>query len=791
MVIDLKEIRISAKEIVMLLYGSGDLTTDRVMQIRAQEGIEVHQFWQEQYGSSDEAEVFVKTSFVQGEFTLEITGRIDGVKHQNDKIVIEEIKSTRMDLEYLEIDSIPAHLAQAKMYAYMYMLEHHLKKVLVCLTYISVEDREVLQFEKSFTFSVLEKYFNKTIEKYLDWIGKIDEHELNRQRSIEGLNFPFENYRLNQRELMAYVYRNTLNEGILYAIAPTGIGKTIATVFSSLKAISKGNEKIFYLTAKNDGKQVALDTVSLLEEKGLVAKTVEITAKDSMCLLKERDCDPEVCPYAKGYYKKIYKAILDIYQNESIFRKDIIRSYGRKHKVCPFELSLDISNYSDIIISDYNYVFDPRVHLVRYFEESFYEPMILVDEAHNMISRSREMYSATVKEETLRSLLQYVKLYRPTPRRDLQNCINYFEEVELDYLFDVDFFSRDELDEGMVKVLKKLLTKFDQILSDERKIPNKSMLLDVYFEVLQFTKIAEDFNDEFVMLYEKVNGLVEVSIKCLNASEFILQTLDNYAKSCTFFSATLDPIDYYQSLITKGKGEYIKMLSSFPQKNLLLLGVDDVSTRYNDRADSLQKVVDVSKALIESKKGNYILFFPSYKYLEDVSSALDLSLDKYELITQTRDMSLHVRNQTIEMFKKDSSKTQVGLFVMGGIFGESIDLIGEMLSGVVIVGVGLPQLSPFNNILKSHYDETFNRGFDYAYTYPGLNKVIQAVGRVIRTENDRGVAILIDDRFNSFKYLNMYPREWNHLKILNHTDRLKRTIEAFWKEGNTDEKSTR
>jgi len=787
MVMRLKEHRISAKEIAEFLFGSGNITSDRILLTRAQEGIEIHQYWQSKYMEQDSREVFVKTSFEHEEYLLEVSGRIDGILNRDNQVILEEIKSTRMDFEYLEEDTFPAHMAQAKLYAYIYMLENQLKKIKVVLTYIQVEDRDVLQFEKSYSFKMLETFFVKTILKYLAWLDKLTKHEEDRQKSIEGLSFPFPEYRLNQRELMAHIYRNVIDHGILYATAPTGIGKTIASIFSSLKAINTNRQKLFYCSAKNDGKIIALDTVKLLEEHGLIAKTCCITAKDSMCLLKERDCDPEVCKYANGYYKRIYKAIDNLYQSESIFSKEVLKEYGKKHKVCPFEFSLDISNYSDIIVCDYNYVFDPRVHLIRYFEEDTYQPILLVDEAHNMVSRSREMYSATLRQETLETMLSLSKFLRPSPRREIQKCLDYFQEKEIDYLLDVDFVTKEGLDTGLLTILKRLLNKFDQILSSEKKIPMKSQVMDVYFEAYQFIKISEFFNQEYIFTYEKINGQVEVSMKCLNASEYILRTIKDHSQGCTFFSATLDPIYYYKKLITTDIGNDVKMVSSFRQDHLFLAVVDDVSTRYKDRNDSILKVVEVSKALIESKKGNYILFFPSYQYLNMISEELNFDPSKVEVIRQERNMTLLERNSTLTMFKTSNEKTQVGLFVMGGVFGESIDLIGDMLSGVVIVGVGLPQISPFNNILKSHFDIEFNQGFDFAYTFPGLNKVIQAVGRVIRSETDRGIAILIDDRFSSRKYYALYPREWSHLEVINDSNHLKKVFKAFWKKGENNE----
>lgn len=776
------EIRISAKEIAELLFGSGNLTNERMLALRQQEGVEIHQYWQARYLDGDQKEVFVKTDFATEGIRLLITGRIDGIIIRDEELILEEIKSTYADFDTLDETTYPSHIAQAKLYAYMYCLEHELKRLTIVLTYIHVEDKEeVFQIEKNHTFRVLETFFKKTIAKYVEWIKLLDEHEASRQKSIQGLAFPFPEYRLNQREMMAHVYRNILEKGILYVTAPTGIGKTVATLFSALKAINQPRQKIFYLTAKNDGKRIAIDTMSLLEENGLIAKSCEITAKDQMCFLDERDCDPEVCKYAKGYYERIYKAIRNTFENESLLDKDTIRKYARKHHVCPFEMSLDLSNYCDVIICDYNYVFDPRAHLVRYFEEQASVPILLVDEAHNLITRSREMYSATLTDEMFTRLNSLCSQLKPNPKREISRILDLFQEYDLE-LIEVDFVKREEADEYLLQLVKRLLVKLDQTLSTDKKIPFKNQIMEIYFALVQYARIQEFYNQEFVFLLEKAGGIVLASIKCLNASQFITRTIEEFTQACTFFSATLDPIEYYKTLITGNKGNDVKMTSPFKQRNLLLLIDDHVSTRYNDRADSVGEIVQAAKALIAGKKGNYILFFPSYEYLKMVEENLDFDPERVEIIRQTRQMTLQERSSTVMMFKTENEKTQVGLFVMGGIFGESIDLIGDMLSGVLIVGVGLPALSPFNNLLRSHFDTEFNSGFDYAYTYPGLNKVIQAVGRVIRTETDRGVAILMDDRFASNRYLRLYPKEWSHAEIQSEPLKTRYKIEKFWKE---------
>ena len=784
----MKELSVSVKEIAEFVFGSGSITNDRVLKTRALEGQEIHAYWQGLYLNTDQKEVGVKSTFFDEDFKLVIKGRIDGIVIRNEKLYIEEIKSTHSELELLDIKTYPAHLSQLKLYAYMYLRDNNLKSIDILLTYITVDERKVLQFEKHLTKSALKDYYEKTILKYITWIKTLNKHENQRLKSIEGLSFPFDDYRLNQREMMAYIYKNILRKGKLYVEAPTGIGKTIASIFASLKAVNKPRQKVFYLTAKNDGKEVVIDTIKLLEHNGLIAKTCEISAKDSMCLLSERDCDPEVCKYANGYYKRVYKAIFDIFENESIFTKNIFSKYGRKHRVCPFELSLDTSNFCDFILCDYNYVFDPLVKLVRYFEEDSYSPIILCDEAHNLVSRSRSMFSASLLNSDFLRIKEVSRYLKPNPTRELNEIIDIFTEVSLE-LVEVDFIKKEELNEYLLKSLRKLLTKLDQIFSDDKVKFDKKTLREFYFNVNRFLKISEYYNEEFVFLIESIENDVQISIRCLNASEFISRTIDDHTEGCTFFSATLDPVFYYKNLLTKNAGDDISLVSSFKQNNLLLMSVDDVSTRYRDRTDSVDKIIEVAKALVTSKKGNYIIFFPSYAYLNLVKDKLEESIENVSFITQRREMFTSERKGIINLFKEDSEVTQVFLFVMGGIFGESIDLIGEQLSGVLIIGVGLPAMSPFNNVLKSHFDITFSNGFDFTYTYPGLNKVIQAVGRVIRTETDRGCAILFDDRFTTRKYLRLYPKAWSHLEVCNDVKELKRMIIDFWEEGDADEEN--
>jgi DNA excision repair protein ERCC-2 len=775
----MKNISASVKDVVELIYGSGNISSAKNLLTRAHEGLEIHGFWQSQYPKEDVKEVVCETTYLKDDITIKLQGRIDGVLLRDKETIIEEIKSTHISLDTLEEDTTPSHLAQAKIYAYIYAKNNSLKSIKVVLTYILVGELKVKQFYKSFTFKQLENFFNKTLDKYLDWLKTIDQHEEARQKSILGLDFPFEEYRLNQREMMAYIYRNILNKGRLYLEAPTGIGKTIAALFAGLKAINMPRQKLFYTTAKNDGKKVVIDTINLLESNGLIAKSIEITAKDSMCFLEKRDCDPENCKYAKGYYSRIFKTIEDVYSHESLLTKEKIKVYAKKHTVCPFELSLDLSNYADIIICDYNYVFDPMAHLIRYFEDDFYNPILLCDEAHNLVDRSRKMYSAVLSDKLFKDALEIARYLKPDPSYEIYQILEVFSAAKIS-LLEVDFVQKQEVNPTLLLFLRKLAVKLDKIFSDDKVKFERQELQDFYFEVSRFLKINDFYNEDFVYLLESQDDEIKISINCLNASQFLNDTIDNYCEAATFFSATLTPIFYYKSLITANLGEDIALVSDFKQENLMLVAIDNISTRYKDRDYSLEKIIQTTKALVSGKKGNYILFFPSYAYLKKLEPLLLEEIENVNFVSQKRNMFSFEREDMINLFSEESDVSQVFLFVMGGIFGESIDLIGDLLSGVLVVGVGLPAIAPFNNILKSHYDMSFSNGFDYAYTYPGLNKVIQAVGRVIRTKTDRGVAILLDDRFTARKYLRLYPKFWSHLTVINDPEELTKMIKAFW-----------
>ena len=774
----MKEFRIAVRDIVSFLYASGDLSSETFQNVSALEGTKAHQYVQNQYTSEDQSEISISLMYEKNDYLLYLNGRMDGLIRQENVYVLDEIKSTRKNIFDDTFTYNVEHLAQLKFYAYMYMKNEQLNDMDGRITYIQISDYKTRYFNFTFYLRDLEAFINDSIEEYLEWIGIVEHYQRQKFDSIETLSFPFDTYRRGQREMMAAVYQTIKDKDILYAIAPTGIGKTMASLFSSIKALDNDRQKIFYTTAKTQGKTIALDAIHLLKEKGLKIKALEITAKDTTCFLEKRNCDPNVCPFAKGFFDRLKDATIDIFSNEDILDRQTIESYAKKHEICPFEYSLYVSYFVDIIICDYNYVFDPRVHLVRYFDEFNYQPLLLVDEAHNMISRSRDMYSATIFKSDLIKLRRLGNKLKPSIRHAIKKVLDALEvyEERLTYAY---FLSDKDIDETVYDTIRNLLTKIENSLKENPKYNNKTQILDIYFTFLAFVKIYDYYGETYLTnIYKSNDDDLIVELRCLDASKYILDTLSNKAYGSTFFSATLHPIEYYKKLISQDVGETLKIKSPFPPEHLKLVLYNSISTRYKDRDHSIDEVIKIIKETVQAKKGNYIAFFPSYQYLNQVYEKL--SSDDIEIILQEKDMGHLERHQTIDTFRSNSDTSRLGLFVMGGMFSEGIDYIGDMLSGVIVVGVGLPMINELNNQLKDYYDQAFNKGFDYAYQYPGMNKVIQAVGRVIRTENDKGVAILIDDRFDTPYYRKLFPIEWKSYERISSHQKLKLALKKFW-----------
>jgi len=766
--------KIAVRELAYFMCQSGSLTKEFFSNSDMLRGQRAHDYLQDKYNEESKKEVYIKQDINYLGSNYILHGFIDGLLNINNELILEEIKSTTKELDEIDIDYHKEHMAQLKIYGYLYALQNNLDVIHLRLTYISVVDYETKSFDSYEKIEDLEEFSLNTLEEYIKFINLLDEAKENKNKSIDEIKFPFKEMRQGQKDLMKACYKAANDNEILYVIAPTGIGKTIATMFSTLKAL-KPNEKLFYLTAKGSGKNAPMNAIKLLSKDGLKIKSIDITAKQKICNLKSKNCNPEECPFAKGYFDRLRIATMDAIKNYDIYDRKVLTEISNKHNICAFEFSLYLSYYCDIVIADFNYIFDPVARLTTYDDDS-YNIRVLVDEAHNLISRSKEMYSALIEEEDIKGIRRALTGLKPSIRSDCNQAleiINKYRDNITDGAIYVDPKPNLELDVS----IRRIINKIDDILEKNKKLKNKDEVMDYYLKLLAFNSTSEIFSDAHRHLAKIENDNVIIEYFCLDASSFLLETIKKYVKSIVFFSATLYPIEYHANLLTKGEGKYLELKSPFNPNNLDLIINNSISTKYKDRAQSIDSIVEAIEILTKTKKGNHIVFFPSYQYLQMVLDSLD-DIDS-EIIVQKSNLTDDEKDEIINKFN-DFSTNKLGLFVMGGAFSEGIDLIGDSLSGVIIVGVGLPMICDENNILKDYFEEMYNEGFDYAYTYPGFTKVIQAVGRLIRTETDKGVAILIDTRFTYSKYLNLMPPHWNNKKIINNSYQLKKELEDFY-----------
>ena len=631
-------------------------------------------------------------------------------------------------------------------------------------------------------------WFDDLVNEYAKWISWKLKWVQKRNSSIKTLDFPYE-YRKGQFDLVKGVYISILRNKNLFLQAPTGVGKTISTIYPAVTAVGEElSDKIFYLTAKTVTRAVAEDTFAMLAEHGLEMKTSVITAKDKICIFDKAQCDPAVCPRAKGHYDRVNEAVFDMINAAADFSRETIISYAEKHNVCPFEMSLDAALWSDVIICDYNYVFDPRVSLKRFFGENDKKDYILlIDEAHNLVDRARNMYSASLNKSLVMSVRKSIKKHD----EKLHKALDRINKIMLEYKRSCDeFVLIESVGNLMFAVMRAASLLEDFIKYDMPKIydfPNSDDVSELYFNMRFFMEIHE-LSDEKYRIYADYNEENEfrITLSCMDPSNNLGRIL-NRIRSAVFFSATLIPVRYYMEQLGADRDDYtIYAETSFTKDQRLILAATDVSAKYSRRnADEYVKIARYIREFISARKGNYIVYFPSYRMMDDVMGYIPES-DDTEFVTQRKNMSETEKEEFLKAFETVGDKTRIGFCVMGGIFGEGIDLREDRLIGTVIVGTGLPMVGYERELFRNYFDEANGNGFEYAYLYPGMNKVLQAGGRVIRTAADRGAILLLDDRFTKRQYYSLFPREWSHYKYVNISN-MKKFLQDFWDAGTADD----
>ena len=840
----MKEIRLAVRQLVEFLLRSGSIDSRFTGFDRANEGSRIHRKLQKEAGEGYQAEVFLSAKrTVEGiEYTIE--GRADGIFSDSESgVVIDEIKTTAVPFDQIQEEMNPCHWAQGMIYGAIYAQQNGLESLSVRLTYYQIDEGKIRRYLRQYSYEELERFFSELLEQYLPWARRELDWAEQRRSSLEALSFPYPAYRPGQRALAGEIYRACRagkEEGRkggtrLFCQAPTGIGKTMSAIFPALKAMAQGQgDKIFYLTARTTTRAAAENAVALLRrsQPGLCLRSVTLTAKEKICLCKNQAgrpvCMPQTCPYANGYYDRIKNALAELLDQGCSYDRTILEQMAQKHTVCPFELALELSEWCDLVVGDYNHLFHPVVRLRRFFDGAG-DWIFLIDEAHNLPDRAREMYSAYFLKSSFsaakkalgpgRSRLKSAlgaadramlaarrRCEELAPRRGQQAAPSPPDAVpdtegpeqltlesetapvkspSVSLTLPEPLYAQDgilffaQLPEELLRPMQSLLPILQDWLEEHPEGAAHEAMLELYFSLHDLMRTAGQYDTHYVTQLCARGSELELRLLCLDPSAFVDSCL-SAGRAAALFSATLAPPSYYREVLGCANARAVALQSPFPQKNLGLFCLPGISTRYRDREASIRPISDALAMLAGSRLGNYLAFFPSYAYLQKVHADFSERYPQIPTLVQESGMDEAGRDAFLARFTHSPDRTLLGFGVLGGVFGEGVDLTGDRLIGCAVIGVGLPQVNPRQEMLRRYYDEKNGEGFDYAYRCPGMNKVLQAAGRVIRTESDRGVVLLLDDRFLRGDYRRLYPPHWNHLTYLSDTEALQKKLEEFW-----------
>ena len=812
-------ISISVRELVEFILKAGDID-NRTAQMDTgamQEGSRLHRKLQKAAGEDYRSEVMLKheaAAVSDGEaFLLCVEGRADGIFEADETIYIDEIKTTLRNVKHME-EPVSVHRAQAMCYAYFYAYQHVYERIGIRMTYCNRDTEEVAYFKEVFDFVYLQEWFDRLVAEYAKWAAWEIKWKRKRDLSIKSASFPFD-YREGQKRLVAAVYRTIEDGKKLFIEAPTGVGKTMSAIFPAVWAFGEGKiNKLFYGTAKTIARTVAEEAFEILRKRGVAFRSVTITAKEKICVLEKPECNPEACERAKGHFDRVNDAVYDMLTSEEYIDRGVIEQYAGKHMVCPFEMCLDVTLWADAVICDYNYIFDPEARLKRFFEgdnQSGY--CLLIDEAHNLVERAREMYSAElVKEDLLLAKQEIKKAAAPEGtdndghgRSDAAKAgervcsgLEACNKSMLKLKRETDEFQVWDGCAELSKCAERFCLTYEEV-SRDLKLPAQasSVLLDVYFAARHFVDMYGAMEDDYEVYSDYTgDGHFRVRLQCMDPSNK-LKACTEPVKSTVMFSATLLPIKYYMEQLGGSSEDYsVYAPSPFDSSKRLIMVGNDVSTKYTRRSEAeYRRIADYISGFVRARKGNYLVFFPSYAVMEGIAEILEESPgwvniepgseeqrtepDGIALIIQGRQMSEREKEDFLNIFCEAPGNTQVGFCVMGGIFSEGIDLKNDRLIGVVVVGTGLPMVCNERELFRNYFDEKKSSGFEYAYLYNGMNKVMQAAGRVIRTMEDVGTILLLDERFLSRQYISLFPREWNDYRVVN-INSMNKELEEFW-----------
>ena len=797
-------ISLSVTELVRFAASGGDIDLRfagehrRAMNI----GAAVHRRIQKSAGALYVPEVTLSNTTVFDGIEYTVSGRADGIiETPNGEITVDEIKTTHIPPEMIASDVHEMHFSQGAVYAWFYCFDKGISDVAVRLTYYDTEQDKIYKTVREYGAKDVQNIYHSLLTAF----APIARAALDRQNKVpselKDAPFPYEEKRDGQRDMVIESYRAIKRGGRLFVSAPTGIGKTISSVYPALKAVGTGDaDKVFYLCAKGVIANQAAEAVLSVGSENI--RAMILSARVRMCSSKVKPngmraadaCNPLSCPAARGHYARSREALAELLKRKGVYTPRIIRSVAEKYNVCPYELSLDLSEFCTVVICDYNYLFSPRVKLRRYFDDGGVERIdtserfvFLIDEAHNLVSRAREMYSAELTSDDVRAFCEFGGTVA-TSAKALCDAIEAQEdsitETEEDTASDTD---GAKYGAAVLRSAPERITEAAESFCRSvvgwmaGGIGVSPELTEAYYRVYSYLTVAKNADERYVTFIEMQNDQIKCRLMCADPSAIISKCLD-MGRAAIFFSATLTPIEYYVNVLSGPESaDELELESPFPPENFSVYIADRFSTRFFDRDTSTTALSDMIAAAVGAKKGNYIAYFPSYGYMESVYKKFAKRYPSVSTVVQTRDSGEKERREFLSSFADDGER-RVFFCVLGGIYSEGIDLSGERLIGVIIVGTGIGQLSSERNVISEYYDKKYEMGFDYAYTYPGMNRVLQAAGRVIRSETDRGIAVLIDDRYADGKYMQLFPEHWENIKLVGDAPSLREAVKRFWNE---------
>jgi len=732
----------------------GDLDLRFTPSPTAQEGIVGHRTVASRRSGGYQAEVALQGQY--GE--LRVKGRADG--YDPTQNLLEEVKTYRGDLSRMPANHRQLHWAQARIYGWLMCQTLQLREIRLALVYFDIISEQESAFVEVQTAEALEHFFNQQCALFLHWAEQELAHRVARDQAMQSLRFPHPQFRTGQRTLAESVYKAVSTGRCLMAQAPTGIGKTVGTVFPMLKAMAPQQlDKVFFLTAKTPGRKLALDAAQVLFDSapGMPLRVLELVARDKACEHPDKACHGESCPLARGFYDRL-PAARQAASRVSLLNQAALRAIALEHGLCPYYLSQEMARWSDLVVADYNYYFDFSALLFGLAQANQWKVAALVDEAHNLVERGRSMYSASLDQYSLNSLRHSApqSLKKPLQRLSREWSALHKEQVSA-------YQAHAQKPTRLLAALSLCTAAIGDYLNDHPQGLDAA-LQGFYFEALQFSRVAELFDEQFLFDISKRElgtrrSLSQLCLRNVVPAGFIRPRL-SAARSVVLFSATLNPRPYYADLLGLPESTvWVDVESPFSASQLDVHIVDRISTRFVHRQASLGPIVDLIARQFQQRPGNYLAFFSSFDYLQQVAQLLAQTHPDIVLWAQSRGMDEGQRQAFLERFSADGRG--IGFAVLGGAFGEGIDLPGKRLIGAFIATLGLAQLNPVNEQLKQRMAAIFGAGYDYTYLYPGLQKVVQAAGRVIRSQQDQGVVMLIDDRFGEAKVRQLLPSWWS------------------------------